>query len=252
VDASARSRSGGSLAPAPPEHAAKRVRRDRLRPEDREIMILELATHFFATHGFSARIRDLARHIGISPSLVFRYFGNKQRLVERVFDHAVSKRWNDAWKETLSDRTQPMRQRLKAFYHWFLQVSDDFDYIRCGIYSGLDGYEVANRHFESNISRILQAIALELRSEKGIDSREPVSAIELEHVWLLHAVFVNYLARKYVHHRTNLPDRDAMIDAMVDLYFDGAGDGERMAVRTKDRSWNHAGERTANLARTAE
>ena len=65
-------------------------------------------------------------------------------------------------------------------------------------------------------------IAVELRFEGGDASNRPVSLNELERVWVLHSAFVNYLTRKHVHRRVSLPERDGMIDLVIDLFLDGA------------------------------
>lgn len=185
-------------------------------------MILENAAHFFAAHGYAAGLRDLARHAGISPSLVLRYFGTKDELVRRVFDEIVSNRWNREWSVVLRNHQIPLRTRLKEFYRWFMEVADDYDYVRCGIYSGLEGVRVGNEHFETNIERYMKLIAVEIRAANGITDDSPPSSIELERVWMLHGTFVNYLTRKHVHARAHLPDWRDIIDSVVDLFLDGA------------------------------
>jgi AcrR family transcriptional regulator len=65
--------------PAPPEGTR------RLAREDREELIVQKAIKYFATHGFGASTRDLAKEIGVSQPLLNRYFPNKEALADRVF-----------------------------------------------------------------------------------------------------------------------------------------------------------------------
>src|SRR5450830_1619911 len=74
-------------------HAAPKVVARRLAPEEREQQILSKAIRYFAAHGFSASTRDLAREIGVTQPLLYRYFPNKQALVDRVFEEVYLARW---------------------------------------------------------------------------------------------------------------------------------------------------------------
>ena len=64
---------------APPPR--KRV---RMRPQEREQQIVEGAIRYFSEHGFDVDTRGLAAQLGITHSLLFRYFPNKDALIERV------------------------------------------------------------------------------------------------------------------------------------------------------------------------
>ena len=57
----------------------------RLTPSDREQEIIDEAVQFFAEVGFGGRTRDLAKRIGITQPLLYRYFPTKDDLIERVF-----------------------------------------------------------------------------------------------------------------------------------------------------------------------
>ncbi|HEX7646066.1 MAG TPA: helix-turn-helix domain-containing protein, partial [Noviherbaspirillum sp.] len=46
----------------------------RLNPEEREEQIVQKAIRYFAAHGFSASTRELAREIGVTQPLLYRYF----------------------------------------------------------------------------------------------------------------------------------------------------------------------------------
>src|ERR1700675_2500699 len=73
----------------------------RLSPEEREEQIVQKAIQYFAAHGFSASTRELAREIGITQPLLYRYFPNKEALVERVFHEVYLSRWNPDWEDWL-------------------------------------------------------------------------------------------------------------------------------------------------------
>src|SRR6266404_80860 len=73
---------------------ARATANKRLSPEEREEQIVQKAIQYFGAHGFSASTHELARKIGITQPLLYRYFPNKEALVERVFHEVYLSRWN--------------------------------------------------------------------------------------------------------------------------------------------------------------
>lgn len=63
---------------------------ENLPEEKRERVLLE-ATREFADHGYhQASVNRIVNRLGIAKGSLFKYFGNKERLFEYLFDHAVS------------------------------------------------------------------------------------------------------------------------------------------------------------------
>ncbi len=51
----------------------------------KETLILNVAERFFATKGFdSTSVRDIAREVGMSVSMISYYFGSKEKLMEAI------------------------------------------------------------------------------------------------------------------------------------------------------------------------
>lgn len=195
----------------------------RLTSEARTEMILSKAVRFFAFRGFEGTTRDLARYTGVSLALLFKYFGSKANLIERIYDRLYSERWNRAWEQKLADRSVPLRTRLSEFYNWFLEISDSYDVVRCGLYSGLAGTDLAKRHFERHIMRILEVIAIELRALQNPSARgeRRPSQLELETAWHLHSTFVYYSIRQQVYARSRLQNKAEFTEHVLGLFFDG-------------------------------
>ncbi|MBE0532582.1 MAG: TetR/AcrR family transcriptional regulator [Rhodospirillales bacterium] len=60
----------------------------RMHGEERRRQILDVALDVFAEQGFhGARSREIARRAGVSETLVFRHFANKERLYEEALAH---------------------------------------------------------------------------------------------------------------------------------------------------------------------
>src|SRR6266704_4117545 len=56
----------------------------RLAPEVREHQIVLKAMDHFATHGFSGSTRELARQLGVTQPLLYRYFPSKETACRRA------------------------------------------------------------------------------------------------------------------------------------------------------------------------
>ena len=195
-------------------------------PQEREDMILHGAVHFFATHGLEAKTRDLSEALNVSQSLIYRYFGSKDELVERVYQHNFLKKWSDTWIKTLADRSLPLGDRLKAFYRSYLEAIDSHDWIRLVLFSGLADQDMSKRYVEANVNQLLCVIASESIQEgtpgaPAIYAMDQLDEFRHEQVWHLHSTVVFYLIRKHVYKTRVAEDHGTLIDAAVDSYLKG-------------------------------
>jgi AcrR family transcriptional regulator len=209
-------------------------RRIRLSPQKRERMILDAAIDFFAEEGFRAQTRALADRIGVSQSLIYRYFGSKENLIERVYEKTFLSRWNPAWEETLDDHSRPLRERLREFFRSYLVAVDDRNWIRVAMHSSLEGSDLTQRYIQDHVTRLLGKIALELRSETEAKKKQELSPMELELAWHLHSTVIYYLIRKHIHGTPVSLRTDDIADMIVDNFLDGvnahAGSAQRAAA----------------------
>lgn len=193
----------------------------RLRPHEREQMILDAAVEFFAEHGFQGQVRQLAERINVSQALVFRYFGTKEALIERVFQRTFLARWDPSWQTLLSDRTVPLRERLKRFLVSYLRVVDDHRWIRISMHSSLAGHDLTHRYVQVYVTDLLKLIAKEVRAYRGLPGTEEVGQVELELVWHLHSTVVYYLVRKHIHKVPVTIEVERFVGDAVDNFMDG-------------------------------
>lgn len=200
--------------------------RRRMSPEEREEMILKGAVHFFAKHGLEARTRDLSKALNVSQPLIYRYFGSKEELMERVYQYNFLSRWREEWITVLSDRSVPLGDRLKAFYRSYIDAIDSFDWIRLTLFSGLAGKDLTKRYIETNVNQLLCVIASESQQEvvpgaPAIYTIDQLDDLGHEQVWHLHSTVVYYLMRKHVYKTRIVADYETLIDAAVDSYLKG-------------------------------
>lgn len=191
--------------------------------DQRRQMILSESLKFFAEHGFEADTRTLARQIGISQSLIYRYFRTKDALIDSVYERIYRSRWKPEWKRGLMDRNIDLDQRLKRFYKSYLSTFDEYEWIRISVFSGLKGNNLVGRYFSSVVERVIGLIALELRHECELKNlrKDQLADFDLELAWNLHAAVIYVLMRRYVFNLTTSSNNDALVDQAVDQLLPG-------------------------------
>lgn len=180
---------------------AKPISKRRLPPEVREKEILDGAIRFFAEHGFEATTRALAKELGITQPLLYRYFPSKELLVERVFQEVFLRRWNPDWEDLIVDRNRSLEDRLFDFYSAYATTVYDYIWVRIFVYAGLKGMDLNSRYLTIVHEKILIPICHEVRYAKGIASkkRQKISDEEIEMAWGLHGAFFYRAIRRYVY-----------------------------------------------------
>ena len=195
-------------------------------------MIVAEAARYFAEHGFEGETRELARRIGVSHALIFRYFPTKQALIDRVYEEVFLRRWNPEWEEWLDDRRVPLGQRLRRFYDAYYRAVDDYEWIRIAEESAMRRVNIVERYLSLVRKRLIQRIATELRAHYKLPPPEvvPLTALELQLVWNFHAFIIYALISKYVYSVKMPLTADPAIDAQIDLFLAGAKPQFRAAI----------------------
>ncbi|MGE4242858.1 TetR/AcrR family transcriptional regulator, partial [Ramlibacter sp.] len=145
----------------------------RLAPEDRKRHIVETAADFFAEHGFEAGTADLARALGVSQPLMYRYFPSKQDLIQHAYEHAFpSANYYARWLRELDDRDVPLRERLVCFYVDYTSALLNPKFLRLTSWARLVGSDHLNAKYTEMLNaEILPRIARALRHELLGESR---------------------------------------------------------------------------------
>jgi AcrR family transcriptional regulator len=204
--------------PAP--HAAGR---QRLTAEDREQQIVQAATAFFARNGFDGGTRELARELGVTQPLLYRYFPTKEALVDRVYHEVFVRRWNPEWEEWLADRSVPLAERLKRYLKDYARFVLRSEWVRIFIYAGLSRGGINQKYLGRLRDRHFLVIARELRHEYGIPAPADAEAEdeEIELVWAMHSSVFYIGVRKWIYAQATPRDLDRLIDMRVDAFIIG-------------------------------
>jgi AcrR family transcriptional regulator len=195
----------------------------RLSPAEREQQIVAKAISYFATHGFNASTRELAKEIGITQPLLYRYFPSKDALVDRVFQVIYLSRWNTEWDRLLRDRGMPLSKRLHLFYKQYAGMILQSDWIRIFIFAGLTRQGINDRYLAGLRERVFDVILAELRFEHGVDAPTPQQyEDEIEFIWGLHAAIFYVGVRKYVYGLPVPDDLDRLVAQKLDVFLASA------------------------------
>jgi len=198
-----------------------RVKQKRLSPDDRRKEFVAKATEFFSEEGFGGGTRALARRLGVTQPLLYRYFPSKDDLIKEVYRTVYLEPLDTGWEKLLADRSRPIRDRLQEFYIGYTNVIFTRKWIRIYLYSGLKGLEI-NRWYVGVVrDKILSRIIRECRHEAGLPVQNKPTAAELEMAWVFHSGIFYYGVRKYIYDSPVLEDKEKMISDAVDAFLVG-------------------------------
>jgi AcrR family transcriptional regulator len=205
----------------------------RLSPDDRRQEFVAKATEFFAEEGFSGGTRALARRLGVTQPLLYRYFPSKDDLIKEVYRTVYLEPLGDGWEKLLSDRTRPLADRLKEFYDAYTGVIFSRKWLRIYFYSGLKGLEINRSYVGIVRDKILTRIIRECRHEAGLSAQNKPGAAELEMAWVFHSGIFYYGVRKFIYEAPVLENKEQMISDAVDAFIAGFAQvfGEREVAR---------------------
>src|SRR6202022_2225287 len=119
-----------------------RARQRRLSPDNRRKEFVAKATEFFSEEGFGGGTRDLARRLGVTQPLLYRYFPSKDDLIKEVYRTVYLEPLDTGWEKLLADRSRPIRDRLQEFYNAYTNVIFTRKWLRIYLYSGLKGLDI--------------------------------------------------------------------------------------------------------------
>jgi AcrR family transcriptional regulator len=199
-----------------------RAARKRLQPDHRRADIVRKAAEFFSEQGFGGGTRELARRIGVTQPLLYRYFPSKEDLIKEVYRTVYLERWRPEWDALLADRALPLRARLQRFYDEYTDVIFTREWIRIYLFSGLKGVEI-NRWYVGLVQdRVLARIVQEYRYEAGMPEQKP-SPTEMELAWVLHGGIFYYGVRKHIFGADVFEDKSQVISNALHVFLEGLG-----------------------------
>lgn len=196
--------------------------RRRLPRKERERLIVDEAIRFFAEVGFEGQTRALAQRLGVTQPLLYRYFPDKESLIERVYLEVFEGGWDPAWEVALADRSRPLADRLHELYRNYTLVNFSYERVRLFMFAGLKDFAIGNRYLNFVHEHLFEPLAREIRFAAGLDPSAAISEAELEVAAGLHGA-VGYVGLRRWVYQTQVPvDVETAITALVDAFVTGA------------------------------
>src|SRR3982074_1165248 len=87
------------------------TKQKRLSPDDRRNEFVAKATEFFSEEGFGGGTRALARRLGVTQPLLYRYFPSKDDLIKEVYRTVYLEPLDPGWEKLLPDPSPPAPAR---------------------------------------------------------------------------------------------------------------------------------------------
>jgi AcrR family transcriptional regulator len=190
---------------------------------DREKQIVEKAIEYFAEYGFQASTREIAKHVGVTQPLLYRYFKTKADLIDRVYQEIFLNRWRGEWQSDLQDRQVPFRDRLKRYLEDYCESILNREWVRLFLLGAFADQTINKRYLAMLQERTFPIILNELYASIGIVSTEEHDrSLDNEILWSFHSSFFYIGVRKYVYQLAVPENLKEVIDARVDAFLDGA------------------------------
>lgn len=203
--------------------------RRRMSTVDRERQILAGAIRFFSDRGLDGQLRDLAKDIGITHTLLYHYFPTKQALIDAVYVELFEGLWKPEWDAILDDSSIDAPTKFKRFYTAYAEGILQRDFVRILVFSGLSDRTIPERFFVLLRERLFPRLIRETRRHCGVTSRAKPSARELEMLMGLHGGIFYIGLRRWVY---ELAAHGADAAANDTVYINDRIDGYLLSVGT--------------------
>ncbi|WP_246594657.1 TetR/AcrR family transcriptional regulator [Mameliella sediminis] len=188
--------------------------RRRLPPQERREQIVNEAVRFFAEVGLEGNTRQLAKRLGVTQSLLFKYFATKEDLLEAVYEKVYLGRLASDWPDRLTDRSVPLRTRLLAFYTEYSALIFEHEWMRIFMFSGLAGAAL-NRRYLDHLGQVILKPMLSETAVQAVGAREPI----MEDIWNLHGGIVYIGIRTHIYGMPAPEHPDEVIADAIDKYL---------------------------------
>lgn len=186
----------------------------RLHPDERRQQIINGAVAFFAEVGLDGKTRDLAKKIGITQSLLFKYFTTKDALIEAVYEQVYLNRLSPEWTHRIADRSVPLRDRILAFYGDYSTLIFENNWMRIFMFSGLAGAELNRRYLDHMHQMILRPMLEEI-----LFASPGTVTPTMEDLWNLHGGIVYIGIRQHIYRMPYPADPKEAIERSVDRFL---------------------------------
>lgn len=195
---------------------------NRMTAEGRRGQILRGAMELFAEKGFrGATTREIARHLGISEALMFKYFPSKEALYRAI----IQKRTDGSEemffpKEAI--RAKDDRQVFRSIAsNLIARNTEDPTFMRLILYSALEGHELSRFFFETHVMGRTRLLADYIRQRIKEKAFKPVPPLLAARAFM--GMIIHYVQFREVYGMKTLLrfSQKKAIHTFVDMFLNG-------------------------------
>lgn len=197
----------------------KRQKQRRKSAENRRRDIVKAAADHFAETGFDGGTRDIAKRLGVTQPLLYRYFPDKDSLIEAVYKTVYLESWSPEWDALLRDRSLPVQQRFESFYRAYITANFNPRWLRISYFAGLRDAQVNQWYNHLVEELILKQLVREHRVELGLGDDGTLTLEEMEPAWQMHGGLLHFGWRRHVLDLPTPSDTDQVITDALEMYF---------------------------------
>lgn len=194
-------------------------KRRRKSSEERARDIIVAAADHFSEVGFVGGTRDIAKRVGVTQPLLYRYFPDKDTLIEAVYKSVYLDSWNPEWDQGLQDRSMPVRARFERFYADYIAANFTPRWLRISYFAGLRDSQFNQWYTHLVEELILKQLVREHRIELGFADDAYVATDELEAAWQMHGGLLHFGWRRHVLELPTSENVPMVISDALDMYF---------------------------------
>ncbi len=223
-----------------PSPSVVRVKQKRLSPEDRREEFVRKATEFFSEEGFNGGTRELARRLGVTQPLLYRYFPSKEELIKEVYRKVYLEPLDTGWEKASHRPVAPdpgsvaavLRELHQRDFH--PQMAENLSVLRPerARHQSLVCRRCARQDSDAHHQ------GMQARSGACRSQTKPTGA-ELEMAWVFHGGIFYYGVRRFIYEMPSLQEKQQVIANAVDGYLAGfpraAGNGTKRPVAKSNR-----------------
>lgn len=192
----------------------------RLPRAERREQILTQAAEFFSEYGLTGQTRELASACGISQRLLYRFFPTKAALQAEVYARTILGPFEGAWLGSLTDRKQPIKDRLVYFYDNYYEKVLTRKWLRLFLYSALAEGDMAPNYISAILMQLLETIVDETCFELKLTPPQEKD-FKRELGWNLHGSISHLAIRRHIYHGPHTIPHKRMIKAHVTSFIAG-------------------------------
>jgi AcrR family transcriptional regulator len=197
--------------------------RRRLSGAERRARIVAKAAEVFADEGFAASTRALARQLGVTQALHYKFSASKQDLIDAVYATVFRDRWDPSWADLLADAATPIGERIATFYVAYHGRMDGLA-LKLFVRAGLAGMALPGARGARLTEQIFAPITAGLRELAALPALDQLPMIrgERELCMQLHGSIVFLAIRRHVYRMPMPPSVEDVIRMYVATFVAGA------------------------------